>query len=97
MAGHLHILLLKIFQSAEDSFCKNSDKIVFLPSHACEYLMEHGMSREKFVHLPNGIGEEEWSKCTVLDMSVQMKLDEVKKKHIKLIWQENRLCMQLML
>lgn len=47
-------------QWGENSFCKHSDYVVSLPPATKEYLMRHGMNPEKFLHVPNGIVEEEW-------------------------------------
>lgn len=51
---------IRVMQRGEDSFCRNSDKIVSLLPNAYEYLQEHGMSPEKFYHVANGVVLEEW-------------------------------------
>ena len=48
-------------QIAEDSFCRNSDKVVSVLPGAEDYLVEHGMSREKFAYIPNGIILDDWN------------------------------------
>jgi len=47
-------------QIAENSFCKNSDKIISLLPNAKEYLMDHGMKSNAFHYIPNGVVEEDW-------------------------------------
>lgn len=76
-----------ILQRAEDSFCRNSDKVISLLSHSDSYLVKHGMAQEKFVHIPNGIVEEEWdeSEWMPLSDSEQEQLDVIKKQHKKVI------------
>lgn len=51
---------IRVMQQGEDSFCRNSDKIVSLLPNAGEYLQKHGMSPEKFYHVANGVVLEEW-------------------------------------
>ena len=51
---------IRVMQRAEDSFCKNSDRIVSLLPNADKYLQEHGMEPQKFYHVANGVVLEEW-------------------------------------
>jgi glycosyltransferase involved in cell wall biosynthesis len=44
----------------ENSFCRNSDLVVSLLPAADEYLGEHGMKKDKFHHVANGVVLEEW-------------------------------------
>ena len=46
--------------AAEKSAYKHSDKVVSLLGNAKDYMVAHGMAPEKFVHITNGIVEEEW-------------------------------------
>lgn len=54
-------------QMAENSFCKKADKVVSLAVAASDYLQEHGMKKEKFVPIPNGVLTEEWENPIPLD------------------------------
>lgn len=76
---------IRLMQRAENSFCRNSDRIVSLPSHAYKYLMEHGMTDGKFVHIPNGIIEDEWKEYLPLTSDIQKKIESIKSKHDKII------------
>ncbi len=53
---------IRVMQRGEDSFCRNSDRIVSLLPNADEYLQKHGMDPEKFYHVANGVVLEEWKK-----------------------------------
>lgn len=72
-------------QMAENSFCKKSDYIVSLLPNSYDYLHEHGMDMNKFVHIPNGIVQEEWQNPQALTVEVQNQIDRIKEKHDKLI------------
>ena len=52
---------VQIMQYGENSFCKHADKVVSVLPGACDYLVEHGMKRENFYYIPNGIDLAEWN------------------------------------
>jgi glycosyltransferase involved in cell wall biosynthesis len=47
-------------QIAENSAYKHCDKCVSLLPYAKEYMVEHGLRPDKFVHIPNGVVLSEW-------------------------------------
>lgn len=49
-------------QWGENSAYKHSDIVVSLLPNAKQYMVNHGMSEEKFVCIPNGIVLEDWKK-----------------------------------
>lgn len=51
---------VQLMQWGENSFCRNSDGVVSLLPCAKEYFVEHGMEKNKFFHVPNGIVLSEW-------------------------------------
>lgn len=53
---------IRLMQRGENSFCKNSDVVVSLLPAAKGYFIEHGMTPDKFVHIPNGVVLEEWER-----------------------------------
>jgi len=54
---HPFILLM---QHAENRACRISDKVVSMLPHTDQHLVRHGMSRDKFVYVPNGIHADAW-------------------------------------
>ncbi len=76
---------IKIMQKAEKSFCCNSDAVVSLLPCAEKYLIKRGLRQGKFVHVPNGILEEEWLNITPLPEKMQQELTGIKKNHKFLI------------
>ena len=48
-------------QIGENSAYKNSDKIIAMMPYSKEYMVEHGMSAEKWTHIPLGIDMNEWT------------------------------------
>lgn len=49
-------------QIAENSAYRNCNKCVSLLPFAKDYMVEHGLSPEKFVNIQNGVVKEEWDK-----------------------------------
>lgn len=54
---HPFVILMQI---AENSAYKHCDKCVSLLPYSKEYMIEHGLSPDKFVNIQNGVVEEEW-------------------------------------
>lgn len=70
-----------LMQWGENSFCKHADKVVSLLCNAKEYLMEHGMSEDKFVHISNGIVKEEWEHPEPLEPNIKQYISDWKKEN----------------
>ncbi len=49
-----------VMQMAENSAYKHCDKCVSLLPYSKEYMVEHGLSEDKFVNVQNGVVVEEW-------------------------------------
>lgn len=71
---------IKIMQMAENSFCRNSDKIVSLLPAAKEYLVEHGMASDKYHVVTNGVVLSEWEKPKPLPSSLNSHFKEIKQR-----------------
>ena len=67
-----------LMQCSENSFCKHSDYVVSLPPAAKDYLVQHGMKPEKFLHVPNGVVEEEWENPSPLPREIVNHIDQLK-------------------
>lgn len=50
-----------IMQMAEDYAYRNCDKCVSLLPYSKSYMVEHGLDKNKYANVQNGIVEEEWS------------------------------------
>lgn len=74
---HPFIILMQL---AENSFCRNSDNIVSLLPNAEDYFISHGMKKEKFVHVSNGIVKDEWEKPAELPNEHSNALKELRRK-----------------
>lgn len=49
-----------VVQHAENYFCKHANKVVSILPYAKEYFIEHGMEKDKFIYVPNGIELSDW-------------------------------------
>lgn len=58
-AWHPYIMLM---QKAENDAYRYCDHVVSILPCAADHMVEHGLSPDKFVHIPNGISLDEWGK-----------------------------------
>lgn len=63
-------------QCAENFACRHADKIISLLPAAEQHLMEHGMAKGRFTHIPNGINENEWSSPTDIPIEHNSLIDK---------------------
>lgn len=52
---------IKVMQAAEDYAYKNVDAVVSILPKAFSHMSDHGLSKDKFFYIPNGIVVEDWS------------------------------------
>lgn len=56
---------IKIIQAAENYSCIHCNGYISLLGNAEEYLIEKGLKKGKFVHIPNGFYENDWKSETI--------------------------------
>ncbi|MGA9294106.1 MAG: glycosyltransferase family 4 protein, partial [Ignavibacteriaceae bacterium] len=55
-------LFIMLLQIGENFACRKADKVISILPCTKKYLIEHGMSPDKFQFIPNGIDLKEWEK-----------------------------------
>jgi len=65
---------IKIMQYAENFTYKNVDRVISILPCAEEYMIAHGLSENKFTHIPNGISLDEMNNLEQLDYNVKCKI-----------------------
>lgn len=73
---------VQLMQLAEDSAYKHCDVCVSLLPYAKDYMIEHGLVPDKFVHIPNGIVLEEWSNPIPLPVMHEKAFSALKDKFV---------------
>lgn len=64
-------------QMAEDAAYRHADKVVSMLPKALSYMKSRGMAADKFVYVPNGVDEEEWSDPQSLPAEVAQRLQAI--------------------
>ena len=72
-------------QLAEDYAYRNAHKVVCMLPKALAYMQSRGMVADKFVYIPNGVDEEEWSQPTALPAEIQARLNELRASGLPLL------------
>ncbi|WP_370679871.1 glycosyltransferase family 4 protein [Comamonas sp. GB3 AK4-5] len=65
-------------QMAEDAAYRHADKVVSMLPKALSYMQSRGMAADKFVYVPNGVDEEEWSDPQSLPVEVAQRLQAIR-------------------
>lgn len=71
-----------LMQFGENYAYKNADAVVSLPQYAKEYMIKHGLKKDKFCYIPNGIVKEEWENALKLPEEHTAELDKIKDKFV---------------
>jgi glycosyltransferase involved in cell wall biosynthesis len=72
-------------QVAENYAYQNADKVISILPKTLQYMVEHGLEKDKFVHVPNGICVEEWDVNHQLPDEIDELLTRLKSNNNKLI------------
>lgn len=69
-----------LMQYGENFAYRHADAVVSLPKYAKKYMMRHGLKKDAFHHIPNGIVLDEWEYPESLPDQHRKVLDELKKE-----------------
>lgn len=72
-------------QMAEDYAYRHADKVVSMLPKTLEYMRSRGMAAHKFIHVPNGINEEEWAQPLPLPSEVQSHMDRLRSLDLPIV------------
>lgn len=73
--------LIYLMQRAENFAYRYSDKVVSILPNTLEYMVEHGLREDKFLHIPNGICIEEWDIDFDIPLEISNLIDELKQQN----------------
>jgi glycosyltransferase involved in cell wall biosynthesis len=74
-----------LMQNEENHAYKKSDYIISLLSNASKHMQQHGMSKNKFIYIPNGVVTNNEREPTYLSKETNTKIDKLKQKFDLLI------------
>lgn len=72
---------ISIMKHEEKFAYQKSDKIVSLLSNAADYMHQHGMQKDKFAYIPNGVTITDTPKKPALPKQLQENIDTIKKEY----------------
>ena len=67
-------------QRAENFAYKYSDKVVSILPKTLDYMIDHGLKKDKFVHIPNGICTGEWKIDSEIPVEISELLDNLRQR-----------------
>lgn len=73
---HPFVMLL---QFAENFAYKNCDKVVCVLPKAFEHMEKHGLRKDKFVYIPNGIDSSDWENITPIPNELAQIISDLKR------------------
>ena len=79
---HPFIILM---QYAENFAYKKSDRVISLLPNTLSHMLEHGMKKEKWSYVPNGIDPAQWENFDKIPENVNIRLSEIRKNHSRII------------
>ncbi len=77
--------LMKLFQHAEDYGYEHCDSLVSMLPCTLEHMLDHGLKKDKFHHVPNGVVKEDWENRENLPELHQKAINDLKAKNSFLV------------
>lgn len=74
-----------VMQAAENFAYKHAHKIVSMLPKTLEHMVEHGMNKNKWNYIPNGITIKEWLDKEELNDQTKNEILSIKKKYTKIV------------
>ena len=74
---HPYIFLM---QRAENFAYKYADKVISILPKTLDYMIDHGLKKDKFVHIPNGICTGEWKIDSEIPVEISELLDNLRQR-----------------
>jgi len=76
---------IMLMQYAENFAYKKSDKVISLLPFTLSHMLAHGLKKEKWNYIPNGIDLNQWENFKNIPDNVMIKLNEIKKTFSKIV------------
>lgn len=74
-----------IMQKAENDAYRCCNQVISLLPNALEHMIEHGLTKDKFVYIPNGYVEDEWFNKEKLSISYKNYFENLKRNGKKIL------------
>ena len=65
-------------QLAEDYAYKSVNRVISMLPKTLDHMVAHGLTRDKWVYVPNGVDSNEWNTPVALPIDVQASIDHIK-------------------
>jgi len=76
---------IMLMQHAENYAYKKSDKVVSLLPKTLEHMVAHGLEKNKWYCVPNGINQSEWEEVEIIPDEIAARIQEICKKYDRIV------------